>query len=81
MKEFCTLDKNRTVYKLNDIKIVIDVVKNFVTGIEIEKVTDKKREEVIPELEKVANQIGLDVNAEITDKSITYLFMQEFARF
>jgi predicted adenylyl cyclase CyaB len=81
LKEFCELDKNRTVYKYKDAKVVIDDIKNFITGIEIEKMTERNREEVIPELEGIAKEIGLDINAEITDKSITYQYMLEFAKF
>ena len=81
MKEFATLDKDRLVYKLGEIKVVIDVIKGFKTGIEIELVTDEMRETVLPRLKKLAGEIGLDVNKELVEKSVTYLYMQDYARF
>lgn len=80
-KEMTVLDKERLIYKYRDFKIVIDDIKNFKTGIEIEKVTDKPHTKIIAEMKKLAEMLGLDVEKEITDKSVTYQYMLKFARF
>ena len=80
-KEFATLDKDRLVYKYKSFKIVIDDIKNFKTGVEIEKVTDKPHEKIIVEMKKLATALGLDIKKEITDKSVTYQYMMKFAHF
>lgn len=80
-KEMCTLDKDRLIYKYKGFKIIIDDIKNFITGVEIEKVTDKPHKAIVNEMKKLAKLLGLDVNKEITDKSVTYQYMLKFARF
>lgn len=81
MKEFSTLEKDRVVYKLDPFKIVIDVIKDFKTGVEIELMGDKKADEVLPEMRKLAVTLGLDITKEMTDKSVTFLHMLQFAKF
>ena len=61
--------------------MVIDDIKNFKTGVEIELMTDKKRDEVLPEMREIAQSLGLDIDKEMTDKSVTYLYMTRFAKF
>jgi predicted adenylyl cyclase CyaB len=80
-KEMTILDKERLIYKYKDYKIVIDDIKNFKTGVEIEKVTDKPHKEIIIEMKKLATALGLDLKKEITDKSVTYQYMMKFAHF
>lgn len=80
-KEMVTLDKDRLVYKTGELKVVIDDIKNFKTGVEIEAVTGEERLKVIPRLMKLARDLGLDTKKEITSKSVTYLYMQQFAKF
>jgi len=80
-KEMTVLDKERLIYKYKDFKIVIDDIKNFKVGIEIEMVTDKPHEAIINEMKKLAKILGLDIEKEITDKSVTYQYMLKFARF
>jgi len=67
--------------KLKEFKVVIDDIKNFKTGVEIELMTDKKRDEVLPEMREIAQSLGLDIDKEMTDKSVTYLYMTRFAKF
>ncbi len=80
-KEMTTLDKERLIYKYKDFKIVIDDIKNFKIGIEIEKVSDKPHAKIISEMKNLAKLLGLDIKKEITDKSVTYQYMMKFARF
>lgn len=80
-KKMVTLDKDRLVYKINDIKVVIDDIKSFKTGIELEIMTHKEPKKEISKLKKFAEQLGLDIDKELTDKSVTYMYMEEFAEF
>jgi predicted adenylyl cyclase CyaB len=80
-KEFTTLDKDRLIYKYKNFKIVIDDIKNFLTGVEIEVMTNNSTNKLIGEMKKLAEKIGLDTDKEITDKSVTFLYMQRFANF
>lgn len=80
-KLFATLDKERLIYKYQYFKIVIDDIKNFKTGVEIEVITDKDPEKIIPKMKKLAKNLGLDLTKEITNKSVTYEYMQKFAKF
>jgi len=80
-KEMATLDKDRLVYKYNEIKIVIDDIKNFKTGVEFEIMTDEDPSDEIDKLKKLAIKLGLDMEKEITNKSVTFLYLKKFARF
>jgi len=81
MKEMVVLDKDRLVYRLDEVKVVIDDIKNFKVGVEIEEVTGKPREEVVPKLRQLAEKIGLDTDREMTDKSVTFLYMAKYSKF
>ena len=80
-KKIVTLDKDRLVYKVGKIKVVIDDIKNYKTGIELEVVSNEDPQQVIPQLKKLAKKIGIDLKKEITNKSVTHLYMQKFAKF
>jgi predicted adenylyl cyclase CyaB len=80
-REVIKIDKDRVVYKHKDYKIVIDDVKDFKTGVEIEILTDQKREKIIPRLKILAKKLCLDLEKEMTDKSITYMAMKKFRKF
>jgi predicted adenylyl cyclase CyaB len=80
MKEFSTLDKDRLVYKLGKFKIVIDDIKDFKTGIEIEVMSDKEDNDIVLEMKELARKLGLSKD-ELTDKSVTFLHMLQFAKF
>ncbi|MFC1649454.1 excisionase family DNA-binding protein [Patescibacteria group bacterium] len=79
-KKMITVDKDRLIYDLSGYKIVIDDIRNYKTGIEIETKTHTPKT-VIPKLKKVAKRIGLDHKEELVDKSVTYLAMEKFAKF
>ncbi len=81
LKKMITIDKDRVVYRYKKYKIVLDDIKDFKNGVEIELITDREREEVIPELKKVAADLGLDLKRDMTDKSVTYLAMKKLANF
>lgn len=80
-KEMTVLDKDRLVYKIGNVKVVIDDIKNFKVGVEIEEMTTEDPKVVVPRLKKLAEKIGLNIKQEITDKSVTYLYMLEYSRF
>lgn len=79
-KRFVILDKDRLIYKYKDCKVVIDDIKNFKTGIEIESVTDISNKIVIPQLIEVAKEIGL-LQKEQVKKSVTNMYMDTFAQY
>ncbi len=80
-KEFITIEKDRLIYKLKDIKVVIDDIKNFATGVEIEIMTNKGRDFAIPIIKNLAEELGLDLANELTEKSVTYEAMVKLAIF
>lgn len=80
-KEIVKIDKDRVVYRLDGVKVIIDSIKDYKTGVEIEIITKKDRDEVIPKLLKVAEKLGLDPEKDITKKSLTYQAMKDMARF
>lgn len=77
-KEFITIDKDRVVYSLDDLKIAIDEIKNFATGIEIEMMSSLPREEILSKLRLFAKKLGLESEVE---KTVTHLAMQKLAKF
>ena len=80
-KEMITIDKDRVVYKYKDFKIAIDEIKDYLTGVEVEVLTSENREVVMPRLKKLARELGLNLQREMIDKSVTYLAMKKFAKF
>jgi predicted adenylyl cyclase CyaB len=80
-KKMVTVDKDRIVYSLGKYKIIIDDIKNFIKGIEIEYITDKDRNKVLKDILKVAKKLGIDQHKQMTKKSLTYLAMKKFAKF
>ncbi|HOU76109.1 MAG TPA: excisionase family DNA-binding protein [Candidatus Dojkabacteria bacterium] len=80
-KEFHTVDKERLIYKYKGCNVVIDKLKDYLTAVEVEKVTSESPQNTVKFLRKIAEEIGLDVNREIVDKSVTYMAMEKFAKF
>lgn len=81
-KEFLTIDKDRLVYKYNNnLKVVIDDIKDFGTGVEIEMITSKAKDEVWGVLQKTAKELTLNLKTELVEKSVTYLAMKKLANF
>ena len=75
------LEKDRIIYELDGVRVVIDDIKGFKIGIELEVVTNKDRKIILPKLMKIAKKIGLDTKDEITERSVTFLYMEKFAKF
>jgi predicted adenylyl cyclase CyaB len=80
-KEFIEIDKDRLIYKYKGANIVIDSIKNFLVAVEIEVQSNSDRDELVEELKSIAKEIGLDPEEDITDKSVTFLAMEEMAEF
>lgn len=84
-KEMTTLEKDRLVYKLTymseEFKVVIDDIKGFKTGIEIECFTNKYAQPIASKIRKLAFRLGISLTKDITDKSITYLYMEQNSKF
>lgn len=80
-KEIIVIDKDRVVYNLDGFKIVIDDIKDFAVGVEIEKVTSEDRKQIIKEIKNLADKIGVTSNAKFIDKSLTYQAMEKLAKF
>ena len=70
-KKFVVIDKERFVYRLDDVKFCIDRIKDFGTGLEIEKMSNEDPEIIKGELWKYAKLIGLN-NIREANKSLTY---------
>jgi predicted adenylyl cyclase CyaB len=79
-KEFVTIDKSRTIYNYKDTKIVIDDIKDYLTAIELEKVTSEDKKKVLKELNSIATQLNLDEPTR-TKKSVTHMMIEEFGEF
>lgn len=80
-KEFNTLEKDRLVYAYKEYKVVIDDIKGFRVGVEIEKMTNKRTEAEIGKIKAVADELGINVLASLTDTSVTFMYMQKNSRF
>jgi len=79
-KKFIIVDKERFVYRLGDIKFCIDSIKDFGTGLEIEKMSNDNPESVKKELWKLAKLIGKN-NIREANKSLTYEVLKSKAVF
>ncbi|OGC47955.1 hypothetical protein A2713_02400 [candidate division WWE3 bacterium RIFCSPHIGHO2_01_FULL_35_17] len=79
-KEFITIDKDRVIYKIENFKIVIDDIKNFRVGVEIEIENASTRDEAIKNIEGVATKLGLGEKNK-TPISITVSAMDTLAKF
>ncbi len=79
-KEFITIDKDRVVYTYKNLKIAVDEIKNFATGIEIEASGDLTREEALAEIRIFAEVLGLKKSEEL-EKTVTHLAMQKLAKY
>ena len=80
-KEFVVINKDRLFFKYKEVKVAVDVLKDFLTAIEIEKVTSNNRKETLHLLKSIAIELGIDIKKDITDKSVTYMAMEKFAKF
>jgi predicted adenylyl cyclase CyaB len=80
LKKFITIDKERFVYRLGEIKFCFDSVKGWGDGLEIEKLTDANPVKVKKELFVAAKKIGLG-KTNLAEKSFTHEMMRKIARF
>jgi predicted adenylyl cyclase CyaB len=80
-KQIIKIDKIRTVYFLNKVKISIDEIVDYKTAVELEKVSTKNEEDVLPLLRSMASELGLHNEADITDRSIVHQAMSELAKY
>jgi predicted adenylyl cyclase CyaB len=79
-KRFITIDKERFVYRLDDVKFCFDTIKDFGDGLEIEKMAAEDFHLVHEELEKLAQEIGLG-EKDRPENSFTYEAIKKLARF
>lgn len=79
-KEYLTIDKNRLLYKTEQLAICIDSIKDYGSGIEIEFTGGGNREEIIKKIQVFAKKIGLDESKRF-EKSLTVDAMSVLARF
>lgn len=80
-KEFFSLQKVRRSYKVKDLKILIDDIKNFQPILEIEKITsqsqgEKAKEEIMEFLESC----GI-TSSDVVPKSVTNILMKKWSKF
>lgn len=79
-KKFATIDKERFVYRLGDIKLCFDNINGYISGLEIEKMTSGSLTETKKEIEMIAAKLGL-TEANRLKFSLTNDYMTKFARF
>lgn len=80
LKEFIVIDKDRVIYQYKDIKVIIDDIKDFSTGVELEILTTKYEKETLKYLEKLAIELGLKKKDRISG-GIGWLAMKELSVF
>jgi len=75
---FCILDKKREIYTLGNITCNIEDIKNFKPAIELEIIDNKNISENKKMLDNLLNQLKIK-KEDLIEKSITNLYMKEFA--
>lgn len=80
LKEFLVIDKERMIYQIDNIKFCFDNINGVGEGLEIEVITDEDVKKVHQELIKLALDLGIEKD-EILEKSLTYIAMQNIAKF
>lgn len=81
LKEFLTIDKERTIYKKEEVKYCFDKIKGLGEGLELEIMTNKKNiKKAHQKMKKKASELGIK-KEEILDRSLTYLAMKKLAIF
>ena len=74
------IDKERFVYRLDDMKFCFDTIKGYGDGLEIEKITSEPIQKSKKEILSIAKKIGLS-EKDFANHSFTYEAMQKLARF
>jgi len=77
-KIFCTIDKKRKTYRLNNCLINLEDIKGFKPAMELEIVDDKDIDNHKQSLNDLLDKLGIRKKDRIK-KSITYLYMKEFS--
>ncbi len=77
-KLFAIVDKKREVYRLGEISINIEDIKDFRQAIELEIISDKKVREHKKKLRELMLKLGVR-NKDFIKKSITYEYLKEYA--
>mgnify|MGYP001604836974 FL=1 len=81
LKKFAVLEKDRLVYRLEGLNIVIDDIKDFKVVVEIECVSNRPRGSVLAELKHMAFKLGLSLPEDLIKTSPTFLYMEKFSKF
>jgi predicted adenylyl cyclase CyaB len=80
-KAFVTIEKKRSNYTYQNMLVIVEDIKDFGLGIEVEiKISYEKREEAKVEIKKFLQSIGIG-EEKIVPKSITNIIMREKAEF
>jgi len=77
-KVFCVIDKERKKFILDDCSINLENIKGFRPAIELEIIADDNIEDHKIYLHELLSKLGIKDEDKI-EKSITYLYMKEFA--
>ena len=77
LKPFCVLEKKRTTYSLDNMKINLEDIKGFEPCIEIEILADEDFDKHKEKIHKMIEKLGIK-NKDIIEKSITLLFMKKY---
>lgn len=80
-KPFIKIEKKRTIFSLNKMSIIVEDIKDFGVGLEIEIITSKENtEKAKSKIKKFLSSIGIG-EEKIVPKSITNIIMREKAKF
>jgi len=80
-KPFCTINKTRDVYRLEDAKLFLEDIEGFGLGIEAEIMTTKEKGETAKaEIDRIFGSLGIPED-KVVKKSITNLIMRLHSKF
>lgn len=80
LKEFLIIDKERTIYQYRRFKCCFDKINGIGQGLEIEMLAKNNLKKAYDKIISFAKTIGIN-DAEILDKSLTYLAMKKLSKF
>jgi len=80
LREFLVINKERTIYQLDETKFCFDDIEGVGRGLEIEIMTRTDVEKTHQRLVNLALDLGI-AKQEILEKSLTYLAMKKLAKF
>jgi adenylate cyclase, class 2 len=76
-KVFCTVDKKRKIFEFENCTVNLENIKGFRPAVELEIIADKNIEDHKTYLKELLDKLGIKEEDKI-EKSITYLYMEEF---